>query len=315
MTAIPTIGSSDVPVILGVNPWRSVWELWPRLVGLQDRYDLREGAAPAPMERGLRMEAALGIWYADVEDVELQDMPKVPDPPLPGPEPWMADRPDWLAPDRVVEGKTSRRLDAAVGWGQPRTGQVPLHVGGQCVWHMLHTDRERCDVVAFGTWDDDFRIYVLQRNEALERRIVDVCRNWYERHVTEGHAPPLDGSPAAAKFAHLVYPGAPGEKVWLEATREDVALAHDIAAAKSRLAEAKAELTGLQNQVRERIGAADAYGIRDRGRSLATWAPMKGRETVSVPGLRAALGPKAETLIRVGAPSRTLRTTAPKETE
>ena len=321
MSAMPTVGSSDVAAILGVSRFGSVWETWARLVGLTPRYG---GKETAPMRRGKRLEDAVGQWHAQEQDLVLHACPKVGEPGMPGPEPWMHDRPDFMAHpvgasiDRALEIKTTRYLDEADGWGPEGGDSIPLHVAAQSMWHMICQSVDRCDVVAFGTVRDDFRAYRLDHREALADRLVSTVRDWYEHHVVDGNPPALDGSAASVKWAGVCVPYAgvdpagmskaakDASRVWLDATPADVALARDLADVKARIKDLTVAQNALKARMMERIGGA--YGVRHEGRSLAIWGQSPGRATASVRALREALGDDAEQFIKTGRPFRRLNT-------
>ena len=328
-----TVGSSDVATILGVNRWGSVWEVWARLVGLVPRYG---GTQTPAMRRGTRLEDAVGQWHATEAGLILTDCPKVGEEPLPGPEPWMHDRPDFLALpvdsvglsniphyDRAIEVKTARYLDEADGWGPPGGDAVPLHVAAQSLWHMICQDLDRCDVVAFGTVRDDFRSYELQRRAKLANRVLDAVRNWYEHHVVDGHHPALDGSAASVRWAGQVLPyvgpdtsgmrqvDKQASRIWLDATPADLALARDMTQLKAAMADLAAQQNALKARMMERIGGA--YGLRSDGHTVAIWPAHKGRVTCDIKRLRADLGEPAEQYLKQGRGHRRLDVRSPKE--
>jgi len=222
-----TIGSSDVARILGLSPWGTPWETWSRLHGLTS-YSSHDTPAQA---RGRMLEPALLIRYAQEVGVPVMPGPPLGEPGWAGPEPWMHARPDgWVPggeqmtrPAWLVEAKTARYLDEGHGWGPEGTDQVPQHYLVQCVWQMACCDVDRCDLVAFGMASDDFRIYRIARDVAVERAVVNRCRAWYQRHVEQGEPPGFDGS-AAASQALAAQHSRPRQGATVEATDEEQAL-------------------------------------------------------------------------------------------
>lgn len=340
---LPTIGSSDVPVILGLNPYRSAWELWPRLVGLRERYS--DSSSSPATRRGHRLEEPVALWWAEEQGLDLVECPKVPDKPLAGPEPWMHDRPDYFgieagggdlaanlvgadvevlfSPDRVLEIKTTRYLD------QWEDGPPPW-VLAQALWHLACTTVDTADVVVYCTGTDQLLGWPQQRREDLVQRLVATVRNWYEHHVVEGNPPALDGSRASVRWAGACHPYAAPDttgmskaaakraRPMLEATAADLALHRDLHRVNQQLRALGDQQAQLKAQVMERIGGA--YGLQIRGHKLAIWPEMPGKESVNVKALRQfaqSLEPTQRDellgLIKRGEPYRALRVNRPIE--
>lgn len=298
--APPTIGSSDVAAILGVSRWGSPWETWARLVGLIPRYSSTPDGAQA---RGNMFEVAIGARYAEETGVTLRRGPPISEPPLLHPdEPWRAARPDFLAEDRLVEAKTTRRLSDEDGWGAPGSDRVPVYYACQVVWQLSIVSSihgiERGDLAAFGTLGEEWAVYTLRRRERLERALVARVRDWYEAHVLTGDPPVVDHTDGCGRaLARLHRDVAPG-KVRLDPTAEDLALARDLARVRRLLEETTQERDLLQHRLCARIG--DAYGMR----GVADWSPVVGRSSIDAAGLRRDHPEIAAAYTKTGEPSR-----------
>lgn len=295
-----TIGSSDVPVILGLAPWKdaSEWALQAKLLGLIQRYT---SGGNASQRRGRMLEPAILARYAIETGWAVQPIPGPPSPPVVGPEPWMAARPDALvwteagAPlaDRLAEAKSTRK-----GWDA-----LPPWYEAQARWQMaVCTAFYVVDVPTFVTTSDEWRIDTVERDLEIERRLVGRVRRWYRRHVLEGVPVDPDGSEATARAIGRAYRGITGETV--EATPTD----RDLVAQVARLDEAIAELTERRREARNRIRArlGTATRLEADGRTLATFSERAGRTTIDADKLRQLAPDLYAEVARQGDPGRTL---------
>jgi putative phage-type endonuclease len=302
-----SLGSSDVPKVLGLSPWGSPWEVWSRLHGLTG-YD--SGGSPAT-SRGHMLEGALLARYASETGLQV-----VPGPPLGMPGivhprlPWAHARPDGFASDGqtawLVEVKTARYLDEEDGWGDAGTDRIPVYYLAQVAWQMACTGADRVDVVAFGVGRDDYRVFVVRRDpvliDSLERKVA----RWHRRHVEGGELPAVDGSDEARVALALRWPRHQGEALDLVADDETARLAHELASVRDALDHLEGRRTLLEQTLQARMGAArrlvDAHGMR-----LATWGDSRPRTSVDLDALRAALPEVAARFTKQGRPVRPFR--------
>lgn len=305
-----TIGSSDVATILGLSPWGNAWDVWSRVRG-DVGYDHTNTPSQA---RGRMLETALLAQYALDTGLVVVPGPPIGAKPVAGPEPWMHDRPDaWAGaaggpPDRVLEAKTSRFLDAEYGWGQEGTDEVPLHYLVQCAWHMACCGLERCDLVAFGTVRDDFRVYTVHRDPVLEKKVINKARAWYQRHILGDVQPPPDDTDACRRALAAAYRarGAKAERPVREADDQDHALVErlrEVRAAEDHIA---SQRKTLEAQLMQRMG--DAGELRALGGSrLVSWGDRKGRDSIDTKALRRDHPEIARKYTTTGAPSRAFK--------
>lgn len=265
--AIKTIGSSSVGAILGLSPWAGPWDVWARMHGLV------ESKKTFSTTRGHILEPAIGAHYAKLYNVEVQKGPEYEESPILGAEPWMHARPDFFVSDGkerwLVEIKSTRSFNEH--WGEPGTDNVPPYYAAQCVWQMAVTGDSRCDLAAFATLSDEFRIYRLNRDKALEDNIVGFVRDWHEKHIKGGEPPETDGSTACGSA--LASRWKPEAKEFIPADESATALAEKLINLRSKLSEVETEKRHVENLLKEKIG--EAYGID----GIATWSPTKGRST------------------------------------
>lgn len=267
MTPASTVGASDVPTILGLSPYAdaSPWAIWARLMGhpAPRPEDTPAQARGRMMEPGilLRMSAELGLtvipnalrWYP-VEQGTVCDKPTgawrhaTPDGLLWGPtEPWASERP----PVAGAECKALRFLD---GWGESGTDEVRTDYLAQVVWQMACCWLPAVYVGVFGTYHDEWRLYRVDRDLDLERRITHQVEDWYDRHVARGVPPDLDDTQVAARALSQVYSDVTGERMQAEPT--DRQLVAQLRTLEEHLAEKRARRQMLRNQLQLRMGTA-----------------------------------------------------------
>lgn len=61
------IGASDAPVIMGVSPWKSIYQLWQEKVG----FSIPRGCSPA-MQRGLNLEPLARETFTEMTGIYVE---------------------------------------------------------------------------------------------------------------------------------------------------------------------------------------------------------------------------------------------------
>lgn len=290
-----TVGSSDVPAILGLSPWRQPVEVWAQLTGLLPRYASDETAG---QRRGHIIEPALLQHFGRLRGVEVVPGPPIGQPPVVAADGWRSCRHDGMTSDGlVVEAKTTRRWD---GWGAEGTDQVPIYYAAQVAWQLSVLDADRGAVVAYCPMDDEVRVYDLVRNRGLEAKLVDRVRAWMERHVWP--AEPVQPAPLTYDLVlarHI--DGGEDEGSVVEPDALDLSLARRLARVREAAKALEAEDKRLQAQICERIGSAR------RLRGIASWSPTEGRAGVDVAKLKTIAPDIYKQVETAGKPSRTFR--------
>lgn len=262
---LPTIGSSSVGAILGMSPWSSPWDVWARMHGLT------KGWSSASTARGHILEPAIGAHYAHLNKVDIKKGPEYEADPIIGPEDWMHARPDFfVTSDKekwLLEIKSTRKFDYK--WGLSETNGVPPYYAAQCVWQMAVTNDDRCDLAAFATLSDEYRSFHIYRDEALESKIVDYVREWYDKHIREGTPPDVDGSTGCSQSLAKLFKQE--SKTFIEPSEDHIELAVKLKGLKQQLAQISEEKKYIENQIKEQIGTA--YGIA----GVAIWSQSKPR--------------------------------------
>jgi putative phage-type endonuclease len=257
------IGSSDISAIAGVNPYRGPHDVWLRKMGIADD-DVNEDSTWL----GHELEPVCGRRYEREMGAALK--------PGPGTQrdavrPWMVATTDYERADgsRICECKyVGQRV--AWSWSLDQADGAPYYVLTQAQWQMHVRGIHRCDVAVIFGGTAEFRIYELEYNETLAKRLIDIADTFYRAHILTRAPPPIDGTEGATKTLLALYPK----------NRLDMRPAPEGAeqwVAKREAADAELERWGTEhllasNKLREAIGEADGI-VGQWGR--VTWKANK----------------------------------------
>jgi len=124
------LGSSDMPIILGVSPWKSAHNLWLEKTGKQD-----PPRASYPMQRGIRLEERARELYTEHTGIDIQ--PCCVENSFAS---WMRASLDGLndAEDIVVEIK----VPGAKDHNEALKGRIPEHYIPQCDYLIAVTNAQ-----------------------------------------------------------------------------------------------------------------------------------------------------------------------------
>ena len=172
------IGSSDMPAILGLDPWRSPYDVWLEKTG-----KLQGDITNPAMIAGNRFESGV-LEYAEQELGELMPNVNRVHPELP-----LAANIDAvvIGSKEPVECKTSGLFGPLNNeWGEPGTDEVPLNHIVQCHVHMMclanGADANLCHLAAF-LGGRGFCMFRIERNEDLCTLISEKSVEFWEQHV------------------------------------------------------------------------------------------------------------------------------------
>jgi len=282
------IGGSDVAAILGVNPWRSPWDVWVRHHGEPEPVD---AAKAADFERGRRWEDRV------LDDYSVQTGRKLLS--LPGPvivshetEGWLVGSPDGFARDAGELGGTEAKTDRfGDGWGDDgsvieRWGDdsamlVPPHYALQVYTYLEVTGLPWWDIAVAVPQSFDFPKVShvrIMADASIQAQVLDVVGRWREKHLVGGEPPPADGSDGCKRGLAQLYKGDPDKEV-REATDAEAELVAELAHVKAQRKDLESREQELQNQLGELMG--ETYGVRlGEDGPKALWIPRKGRTLI-----------------------------------
>ena len=233
--------ASETPIVLGVSPWTTPYQLWQQKLGLATAEvnpamlngTEREPAARAAYERltGLTMQPLVmvdGEYSASLDGLTL-------------------------AGDRLVEIKCPFKGRESTLWQSVRQEQcLPEHYQWQVQHQLMVTKADIADVYIFdGT---EGVLFPVAPDEASWPRIHEAWEA-FARYVTDAQAPPLTDRDVRIR----------DDPEWLDAAAKYVALrtAYDELSAKCD--EAKAQLVGLAAHAKEQGGGVTVNRFWKRG--------------------------------------------------
>ena len=204
------IGSSDAAAAVGLNPYKSLLELWLEKTG-------RDGSLPkldphdeeSPAYWGNILEPIVATHYTKRSGNRVRRINAVlqhPDPAMP----WMLaniDREVIGAADvQILECKTAGITGARL-WKEG----VPEYVQLQVMHQLAVTGKQAADVAVL-LGGQHLEIHRIERNERMIARLIELERTFWE-YVVSDTPPPADGSDSADQALRCLYPEDVGKTV------------------------------------------------------------------------------------------------------
>lgn len=178
------IGSSDVPAILGCDPYRNIADVW---LAKSSRLEIKETTS-RPADLGNRLERPLVEIVAD-----QLEQPVEFDRRFHRADVLSAQTDGWLtALEQPVEAKAmglfNPRFDTSE-WGEEGTDQVPFRILAQVSFSLLVTGAEVAHVSALLGGGLGHRVYTIPRHEQLLAEIEERALAFWHDHVLTGVPP------------------------------------------------------------------------------------------------------------------------------
>jgi putative phage-type endonuclease len=269
------LGGSDIGAILGLNPWRTPYQVWEEKVGKADPF-----TGNLQTRFGSYAEEFVAREYCQVTGRQVQrfnGLLRHPEAPLIGhidrlviPEgAKRASHKSEIRTDLGLEAKTASAFATGRGseWGESGTDQIPESYLVQITAYQALTGCPRWDLaVLFG--NTEFRIYHLTRDLELEALILDEASRFWTDHVL-ARVPPTPGSEAEARHR---WPRHSDGNI-LEADDETHRLVLALASAKRLLASLGKEEQCIKDKLLPLLADADA--VEYAGQSLLTYRANK----------------------------------------
>lgn len=279
-----TIGSSDIPIIIGESTNKSAYTLAAEKLGLvsetvdpetQELFDIGHLMQPVLIElharkTGLATKAEHGIRTSRALA-------------------WATASLDGTAPvRRVVEAKWTH----AKKW---RNGEgVPGDVQAQVQWQLFVVGWDVADVVVLD--HQRARVETLERDDSFINDLIYFATEFHDR-LERGELPPLDGSESTRQTLGARHPRDDG--TWLPASPDLASLAGALAEARATKKAAEDTERTIGNALREIVG--DASGIVDlvslkknRDSQRTNWPAVASAYREVITGLRYAWNERKE---------------------
>ncbi len=250
------VGCSDLPVILGVSPFKTAYQLWEEKLGLTPPFAGNDsthwGSTMEPVLREEFKKRKHFVVSADDTDYKIPDCK-----PLQGHVDGVIRFPNTFW---IWEGKTASRAD---GWGPDGSNIVPPYVEAQVQGLLLVTGAGKC-IVSVLIGGNDFRCYEILPDELRHQQIISAVLKFW--NMVKSKTPP-----AATSTDDLT-------ALWPRVKVDDCVeapdnLAYDIrrlGALKEQLKSLDAEIENIESTAK--LAIKDFAGIKHGGEILATWS-------------------------------------------
>jgi putative phage-type endonuclease len=236
------LGASDVPAVLGVSPWKTASDVYySKAVEFEDREKASKAIQSGILLEDAVIDYAAGELGVKVKRNQFRVHPKLK---------WASATLDATIPsrpDEAIEAKTTSMTDQ---WGDEGTDQIPIYYVAQVQWQMFVTGISKIWVPCL--MPDHalrFKLYVVDRDEALISSIVSRCTEFWESNVLLG-VPPKDTVPAPRTIQRM-------KRVPDKVTTVEDHLVEQWKAARSVLKIAKDEEKTSRMKMLEQLGDAE----------------------------------------------------------
>lgn len=269
------IGGSDAAAALGLSQFsgKTRYLLW-----LEKTCGIRDAEETEPMFWGKVHEPAILRRYADTTGRELRQLADLT---WSRDNPWMFASVDAVANDadgrlRIVEAKTAA---TRTGWGEPGTDEIPVDYLLQAA-HYLAVFGDLASVVDVPVLfhGNRLEIYVVERDRAMERDLIECERQFWEL-VRTNTPPEVDTEEdARTRWPRSLPTGA-------LASGEDVDRLHELRDVRQRMGELAQREGDLRAALMASMGDREALLGAD-GKALVTWKTARDGERLDLDRLR-----------------------------
>ena len=276
------IGGSDISAILGLNPYKTPFQLWLDKTGRSED-EQRDPDAIERMHFGNVLESVVAAEYSARTGHKVQRInQQLQHPSLeiavanidraviePGKRArWDDAAGRVLGATHILECKTAHAMARhSPEWGEAGSDEVPQSYWLQCMWYLGITGLPRADLaVLFG--GQKFVTYTIERDDGVIADLLTEADAWWRKHIT-ADVPPDPHSEDEARQRWASHTAS--KELIVDATVADAV--QQLAEVKATIDELKTQEQALRNTICTAIG--DAESISYQGRKLATWKQNK----------------------------------------
>ncbi len=252
------IGGSDVASVLGLNPWRTPYDLWMDKTG-----QVPHGEENAAMHFGTILEQVVADEFVlrtgkkvrrdnqmhrtGKDNFQIANLDRV-----------------VVGEDAILECKTANAFRAD-DWGESQEDEIianqvvtehkiPLYYETQIQWYMGVCQKSKA-YLAVLIGGQDFRIYCIAFNQTIYTSLVEKCQAFWFENVVANVAP----KPINIEDVKKLYAKDNGEM--LEASNEIATAIGEYKTKASQVKSLKKELDSLQNIICTALGEAQGFLI------------------------------------------------------
>ena len=252
------IGGSDVSTILGLNKWKSAYQLWLEKTGQVEL----DHTNSEPAYWGNVLEEVVAKEFQERTGLKVRRRNQVFEHPL---HPFLRaniDR-DVVGEKAVLECKTANQFLANEWEGE----EIPLSYLCQ-VQHYMNVMNYDHAYIAVLIGGQKFIWKRIERDQKLIDMITERLVEFWETNIIEGVEPPIDGSKAASDFLNERYSEEGKEEVRLPESFDELIRYRDEMKESEKII--KEEIAQLENRIKSEMGKRDAViGITPK--YVVTW--------------------------------------------
>lgn len=260
------IGGSDIGALLGLSKFKSPLEVWMEKTGKETKR-----LESLPLRFGSFAESFVASEYSRATGFELihdQSIFIHPEHTFMSAhiDRFVLGDEDGLPPSRILECKTANPFSSG-DWGEIGSDEVPMSYLCQCIWYMAITGIDKTDLaVLFG--NSDFRIYEIDRDQALEELVIAKASTFWDEHVLKDTPPPV----TSEQDCQTLFSKGDRAKS-IEAQQETLELTKRLHTLNSEIETREGELSTIRQTIMSKMGEAEL--LTYQGRTLATWKAPK----------------------------------------
>jgi putative phage-type endonuclease len=191
------IGGSDAAAIVGLDRWRSAFDVYADKIGLKPEQPDNEA-----MRQGRDLEDYVASRFCEATEKKVRRRNAI----LQHPEhTFMTANIDrWVVGENAgLECKTTSVLNRA----KFSQGEFPPSYYVQCVHYMAVTGAERW-YLAVLVLNKAFHMFIIERDEAEVQALIAAEKDFWENHVLKQIPPAPDGSESTSEIIKQLFPEA-----------------------------------------------------------------------------------------------------------
>jgi putative phage-type endonuclease len=262
------IGSSDIPVIMGVRDYGSEYELWLDKTGRAEAQEQTEA-----MRRGQWLEPHVVDYFAKKTGLAVRRCGLVAH----------RDRPVLRAtPDRLTADGGALEVKTMGAWAQARAEWADgvarrAYIQGQ--FQLLVTGRKHCWFAGYAIDCEPMIRGPYPRDDELIEEMLDQAYQWWNSYVVADQPPPPDLATITDQEISLRWPtGAPGTTARAEWPAHVRRMLIERAEMKATEKEAKERASEIDKALKVMTGDAEALLVGER--PVLTIKPAKTNASV-----------------------------------
>lgn len=282
------VGGSDISAILGMNKWKSEFQLWLEKTGQAEQEDLSENEA---VYWGTVLEDAVATRFVELTGKKVRRCGTLAD----------EEHPFMLANvDRMIVGENAGLECKTTNGFRTKEwdgDEVPDQYYLQCQWYMMVTGCEKWYIACL-IGGNKFVWKEVTRNEDDIAAIRSAAVEFWHR-VENLIMPPVDGSESCKAILSERWQAEKGMEIELPSAAEaEIERLQEIGDMLKSLNEQK---TLAENRLKEMLGEATVGRIADY---KVSWTEVAGRESLNSKKLKEEMPDVYNKYVTVGKPSR-----------